>query len=91
MMMTEYGYVEKPIIEWLAGDLRDPNDRGLGWTYRTPEEMETFNRLVTDPLTAALLTPALRRINRAVNTEEQSRLAVEALRRVMSKIGRAHV
>ena len=84
MMMTEYGYVEKPIIEWLAGDLRDPNDRGLGWTYRTPEEMETFNRLVTDPLTAALLTPALRRINRAVNTEEQSRLAVEALRRVMS-------
>ena len=82
--MSEYGLVEKPILEWLAGKLDDPNDSGLGWTYRTPEEMESFGRDVADPLTEALLIPALMRINKAVDSEAKARLAVEALRRVLT-------
>lgn len=33
--MTEYGYVEEAMLEWLAGKDDDPNDHGLGWTYRS--------------------------------------------------------
>jgi len=83
-MMTEYGYVEKPILEWLAGKPTDADDRGLGWRFRTEEEMAEFNRPLEDPLVERLLLPALLRINRSVKTEAQARLAVDALRRVMA-------
>ena len=33
--MTELGYVEKPMLEWL---------KGMGWTYRTDKQMEAFGR-----------------------------------------------
>jgi type I restriction enzyme R subunit len=82
-MMTELGYVERPILEWLAGHPRRRNDRGLGWKYRSEEEMEAFGRPVTDPLVEALLIPAIMRINRGVETEGQARMIVEAFRRIM--------
>ena len=84
-MMTEYGYVEKPILDWLGGDPRVPDDRGLGWTYRTEEEMAEFDRPLTDPLVERLLVPAILRTNRQVKTEAQAKLAVDALRRVMAQ------
>ncbi len=84
MMMTEAGYVEQPILAWLAGDPRTPGDDGLGWTYRDAAAMEAYGRLPTDPLVEALLIPAIRRINPAVQDEAQARLAVDALRRIMS-------
>ena len=83
-MMTEYGYVEKPILDWLAGNPRNPDDRGLGWTYRSEEQMAEFNRPLTDPLVEKLLIPAILRINRQVKTEARAKLAVDALRRVMA-------
>ena len=82
-MMTEYGYVEKPIIDWLAGDPRRPDDRGMGWTYRNEAQMAEFNRPLTDPLVEGLLLPAILRINRQVKTEAQAKLAVDALRRAL--------
>jgi len=81
--MTEYGYVEKPILEWLAGKLNDPKDHGLGWTYRRPEKMESFERHLTDPIVEALLIPAIMRINKAVDNEAKARKVVEAFRRVL--------
>lgn len=83
-MMTEVGYVERPVLEWLSGNPRDPNDRGLGWTYRSEEEMDQFGRPVTDPIVESILTAAILRINPAVETEDQARMAIGALRRVMS-------
>ncbi|MCX6929457.1 MAG: type I restriction endonuclease, partial [Verrucomicrobia bacterium] len=83
-MMTEYGYVEKPMLEWLAGKGDDPNDHGLGWTYRTEEEMEAYGRSLTDPIVEALLIPALMRINPVVDTEAKARKVVEAFRRILS-------
>ena len=83
-MMTEYGYVEKPILDWLAGKPTDPDDHGLGWTFHNETEMAEFNRPLEDPLTEALLLPALLRINRPVKTQAQARLAVDALRRIMA-------
>jgi hypothetical protein len=36
--MTELGYVEKPMLDWL---------QGMGWTYRTDEQMEAYGRAGT--------------------------------------------
>ena len=66
-MMTEYGYVEKPILEWLAGKPTDPADRGLGWTFRTEAEMAEFNRPLADPLVEGLLLPAPRSVRTCAN------------------------
>ena len=34
--MSEAGYVELPVIQWLSGQgSKSSNDSGLGWTYRT--------------------------------------------------------
>jgi hypothetical protein len=38
--MTEYGFVEKPIIAWLAGD--GIANKGLGWTDRDDAAMDAF-------------------------------------------------
>ncbi len=83
-MMTEVGYVEKPVLGWLSGNPKDPNDHGLGWTYRTQEQMGEFGRPNNDPLVEVILIKAIRRINPKVKTDEQARMAVEALRRIMS-------
>src|SRR5262249_44365275 len=81
----EYGYVEKPILDWLAGNPRNPDDRGLGWTFRNEDQMAEFDRPLTDPLVEGLLLPAIMRINRQIKTPAQARLAVDALRRAMAQ------
>ena len=83
-MMTEYGYVEEAMLEWLAGKDDDPNDHGLGWGYRTEADMEGYGRSLTDPIVEALLIPTLMRINPAVDTEGKARKVVDALRRILS-------
>lgn len=81
--MTEYGYVEEAMLEWLSGKDGDPNDHGLGWTYRTEDEMEVYGRVLTDAVVEALLVPAIMRINPVVDTEAKARKAVDALRNLM--------
>lgn len=83
--MTEQGFVEKPILEWLAGKPTDPNDHGLGWIYRSPQQMATYGRDATDPLVEPILISSLMRINTAVNTEQQARKVVSVFRQIISK------
>src|SRR5437762_51086 len=73
--MTELGYVEKPMLQWLAD---------MGWTYRDEEQMEAYGRAITDPIMEALLIPAIRRINPAVADDAQARRVVEQIRRVLA-------
>lgn len=81
--MTEYGYVEKAILEWLAGRFDNPNDSGVGWKLRSAEAMEEFGRDISDAICDGLLIPALQRINPAVDSEEKARQVAEAFRRVL--------
>ena len=77
--MSEAGYVELPVIQWLSGQgSATPNDKGLGWTYRNEEEMAAFDRPLDDPLVEKLLVSAILRINEQVKTEAQ---ALEAVNR----------
>ncbi len=73
--MTELGYVEKPMLEWLSG---------MGWSYRSEEQMEAFGRAINDPVAEALLVPAIRRINPAVLDDSQAGRVVEQFRRVLN-------
>lgn len=84
--MSEYGYVEQPILGWLCGEPKAPKygDRGLGWTYRDETAMAVYDRPLEDPLVEKLLVAAIRRINPMVKTEAQAMLAVAALRRTMA-------
>jgi type I restriction enzyme R subunit len=83
--MTEAGYVELPILEWLAGyGGPTPNNTGLGWTYRDEVAMAAFDRPLEDPLVERLLVDAVMRINDAVDTEAKAKLAVAALRKALS-------
>lgn len=82
--MSEAGYVELPILQWLSGHgSPTPGDKGLGWTYRNEAEMAAFDRPLEDPLVEKLLVEAILRINPHVSTEVQARLAVNALRKTM--------
>lgn len=84
--MSEAGYVEEPILEWLSGHgSTTPGFTGLGWTYSTEAQMATYDRPLTDPLVEAVLIKAIIRINDDVTTEDQARLAVTALRQSMGK------
>ena len=83
--MSEYGYVERPILNWLCGVPRGRNHvGGLGWTYRNEIAMAEFDRPLEDPLVEKLLTDAIIRINREVRTEAQAWPAVTMLRKAMS-------
>lgn len=83
--MTEAAYVEIPILRWLCGGLGPGvSAGGLGWTYRDEAAMAAFARPLEDPLVEPLLVDALRRINPAVRTEAQAKLAVAALRKTMA-------
>lgn len=84
--MSEYGYVEQPILNWLCGEATG-TDRagGLGWTYRDQAGMAEFSRHLEDPLVEQLLKEAIVRINPHVATETQAWLAVEALRKAMDQ------
>jgi type I restriction enzyme, R subunit len=76
--MTEYGYVEQPILTWLSGE------QGLGWTYRDEMAMAAYDRPLEDPLVEPLLIAAIMRINQEVRSEAQAKLAIAALRKTMS-------
>ena len=83
--MSEYGYVEQPILNWLCGEstVTFPVG-GLGWTYRDETAMAQFERPLEDPVVEKLLVEAVIRINPEVKTETQATRAVVALRQAMS-------
>jgi len=81
--MSERGYVELPVIEWLTGHPKPAPAKGLGWTYRSEGQMTEYARPLTDPLVEKLLVAAIIKINDAVKTEAQAKLAVRALRTTM--------
>lgn len=81
--MTEYGYVERAFLEWLAGRFDRPNDGGVGWKYRSAEALEEFGRDITDPICNGLLIPAIQRINPAADTEDKAWKVAEAFRRTL--------
>lgn len=82
--MSELGYVELPVLQWLSGHgSATPNDNGLGWTYRGEAEMAAFERPLEDPLVEKLLVEAILLINGHVKTPEQALLAVKSLRTTM--------
>lgn len=84
--MSEYGYVERPILNWLCGEPKPTNDvGGLGWRYRDETAMTEFGRPLEDPFVEQLLKKAIIRINPHVETEAQARLAVEALRKALGQ------
>ena len=84
--MSEYRYVEQPILGWLCGEPKATyGARGLGWTYRDQAEMAAYERSLEDPLVEKLLVPAILRINPIVKTEAQAKLAVAALRKALSQ------
>ena len=83
--MSEYGYVEQPILGWLCGEPKAKyGQRSLGWTYRDETAMAAYERPLEDPLVENLLVEAILRINPDVKTEAQAKLAVAALRKMMS-------
>ena len=84
--MSEYGYVEQPILNWLCGEERGTyNVGGLGWKYRDEVAMAEFGRPLEDPLVEPLLKEAIVRINPHVATEAHAQRAVEALRKAMGR------
>ena len=83
--MSETGYVELPVIQWLSGQgSATPGDAGLGWTYRDEAAMAEFDRPLEDALVEKVLVDAIQRINSEVTTEAQARMAISALRKAMS-------
>jgi type I restriction enzyme R subunit len=83
--MSEAGYVEIPVIQWLSGEgASDPNEKGLGWTYRGEAEIAGFDRPLDNPIVEKLLIEAIIRINSEVTTEAQAQMAASALRKAMS-------
>lgn len=82
--MSEAGYVELPILQWLSGrGSATPGEKGLGWTYRDEAGMAAFDRPLEDPLVEKLLVAAVLRINDHVKTPGQAKLAIKALRTTM--------
>ncbi|QDW67206.1 type I restriction endonuclease subunit R [Luteimonas granuli] len=82
--MSELGYVELPILQWLSGlGSATSGDAGLGWTYRDEVAMAAFERPLPDPLVEELLVAAILRINPHVTTPDQARRAIKALRTTM--------
>ncbi len=83
--MTEAGYVELPVLEWLSGyGSHVADDQGLGWTYRNEGEMAAFDRPLEDPLVEKLLVDAVIRINASVDTPAKAKLAAAALRKTLA-------
>ena len=83
--MSEAGYVELPVLQWLSGQgSATPGDKGLGWTYRGEAAMAAFDRPLEDPLVEKLLVAAILRINAHVTTPAQALLALNALRKTMA-------
>ena len=83
--MSEAGYVELPVIQWLSGHgAPPPGSPGLGWTYRDEAAMTAFDRPLEDPIVEKILIERLKTINQGVKTDAQAKLVVNALRKTMS-------
>ena len=41
--MSEFGYVEQPVIRWLTGEGGPVGDKGLGWRYNTEDQMASYD------------------------------------------------
>ena len=83
--MSEYGYVEQPILGWLCGEPKAKyGARSLGWTYRDEVAMAFYERPLEDPLVETLMVAAILSVNPQVKNEAQAKLAVAALRKTMS-------
>jgi type I restriction enzyme R subunit len=83
--VSEAGYVELPVIQWLSGEGSNiAGDKGLGWTYRTEDSMAAFERPLEDALVEKLLIAAIIKINSDVKTDAQAKFAVAALRKAMA-------
>lgn len=83
--MSEAGYVELPVIQWLSGQgSKTPNDSGLGWTYRDEAAMTAFERPLEDPLVEKLLVDTILKINADVTTAAQAQMAIQSLRKAMA-------
>jgi type I restriction enzyme R subunit len=83
--MSEYGFVEQPILGWLCGESKaNFGAHGLGWTYRDEEAMAVYGRPLENPLVEELLVAAILHINPAVKTKAQAKLAVSTLRKTMA-------
>lgn len=83
--MSEYTYIEQPILTWLCGESKATYQAGgLGWTYRDESDMAKYERPLEDPLVEKLSVAAILGINSDVKTEVHARLAVAALRKAMS-------
>jgi type I restriction enzyme R subunit len=84
--VSEYSYVEQPILSWLCGEPKAPKygTGGLGWTYRDEAAMALYERPLEDPLVEKLLVAAIIRINTEVKAEAQAKIVVAALRKTMS-------
>ena len=49
--MSEKGYVERPVINWMCGEPGAAHgEQGLGWTYRDEKAMAVYGRPLEDPL-----------------------------------------
>lgn len=88
--MSEYSFVEQPILNWLCGeenatyDTKPPDSvGGLGWTYRSETAMAAYCRPLEDPLVEQILVAKLKEINPEVETDAQAMMAVSALRKAM--------
>jgi len=54
--MSEYTYVEQPILGWLCGEPKAKyGARSLGWTYRDEAAMALYERAARGPLVEKLL------------------------------------
>jgi type I restriction enzyme, R subunit len=70
--MSEYTYVEQPILGWLCGEPKAKyGARSLGWTYREEAAMALYERPLEDPLVEKLLV-----INCSIGSNGSSRTSV---------------
>ena len=75
MAYTEFGVVEKPIVQWL---------QRLGWTYVAPDEL---NRDAEEPFNLAVLKDSIQRLNPAtILTAEDVDTVINHLRQIPNDI-----
>ncbi len=87
--MSEYSYVEQPILNWLCGEPQAGyRVGGLGWTYRSDADMAEYARPLEDPLVEKLLIEAVLRINPHVESDTQALIAISALRKAIGYLDR---
>jgi type I restriction enzyme R subunit len=74
--MSEFSYVEKPVLDWLCGT---PGVPGLGWVYRHPKAMEG-DRDVSEAIVVDWVRERLRILNPVLDSDARMKVAVDKLR-----------